>query len=133
MATSTETQSSTLLTIGSILVGLVFLAAGSFKLSGAEEMVANFEEFGLPLWLMYAVGATEVIAGGLLFVARARFVAALALAGTMVGAVGSHVLAGHGGDMVPSAVLLVALLAIAYRTRDQLPVLLGQLGLGARA
>lgn len=120
MDTNTEHRASRLLTIGSILVGLAFLLAGSSKLAGLEQHVQSFEEFGLPIWLMYVVGATEVVAGGLLMLARTRFIAAIALAGTMLGAVGSHALVGHGSEVVPSAVLLIASLAIAYVTRQQL-------------
>lgn len=126
MNNQTNNSSSKLLIIGAALVGLAFLASGSAKLAGTEKLALQFAEFGFPLWFMYLIGATEVVAGGLLFWSPTRFLASGVLAGVMVGAVGSHLMVGHGADTVPSAVLLVLTLTIAYATRDQLSVLIAR-------
>lgn len=120
------------LTVGSWVLAAAFVVAGATKLAGSEQHVASFAEFGLPLWLMYVVGATEVAGAILLTLGRTRFVGAAALAGTMVGAVGSHLSVGHGAEMIPAAVLLVALSVVAYATRDQLSELLRRLSVGKR-
>jgi uncharacterized membrane protein YphA (DoxX/SURF4 family) len=129
MSNEKKNWKSKVLTIGSWIVGAALLVAGATKLAGSEQHAASFAEFGLPLWLMYVVGATEVAGGIMLAIGRTRFVAAVMLAGTMVGAVGSHLSVGHGADTIPAAVLLVALAAIAYATRDQLGELMRRLSL----
>lgn len=97
-------------TILQLLLTVAFLGAGGVKLAGAEDIVAQFQEFGLPLEAMYAVGGLEVAGALGLWIRPLRVFAALGLIGLMIGAVGSHVMVGHPADqIIPSAALLVLL------------------------
>jgi len=103
-----------------ILLTVAFLAAGGVKLAGAEDIVAQFQEFGLPEAAMYAVGGLEVAGALGLWIRPLRFPAAIGLIGLMLGAVGSHVMVGHPADQIaPSAVLLVLLLTTLWLWPNQ--------------
>jgi hypothetical protein len=39
------------------LLGLAFIAAGGFKLVGADQMKNDFATFGYPTWFMYGYRA----------------------------------------------------------------------------
>jgi putative oxidoreductase len=107
------------------LATLAFLGAGSFKLMGAPEMVAVFEGFGLPIWLMYFVGACEVSGAiGLWLTMTApvmglplRLLAALGLAALMAGAIFNHVLHDPIDKAIPAIVLLAITLFLASSFR----------------
>ena len=43
-----------------IIIGIAFLLAGVAKLAGAKPLADEFEEFGLPRFLMYLVGVLEI-------------------------------------------------------------------------
>ena len=128
-----ENKKSVALAIGSAVLALAFVADGGRKLAGAETYVVQFQQFGLPPWFMYFTGVIEVGAGLLLLARNSRFFGAATLAVTMVGALCVHVLSGGPLEqMIPAAVLLVAVSSVVWATRDQLASLLRRLGLGAR-
>jgi len=76
------------------LLGLVFLATGSMKLAGTEQMEDDFERFGYPRWFMFFTGAQEVTGATGLALGfgwpLAAVVGAGALVIAMVGAVWTH-------------------------------------------
>ena len=82
----------------SLMLAGAFVLAGGLKLVGSPDMIASFAHWGYPIWFMYAVGLLEVTA-----------VAATAIAGVMLGAMGTQVVHGEYG----SALIPVALLAMA--------------------
>jgi uncharacterized membrane protein len=90
-----------------VILGLAFLMAGSFKLSGQAEMVQNFEKWGLPVTVMYLIGVAEVLGGIGLFIVKMRFLAVLGLMALMIGAIGTHLL--NGEQFVSPLVLLILL------------------------
>lgn len=109
---------------GTVLRGLlaaVFLVAGAMKLAGTPFEVAGFTRFGYDLWLMYAVGAVQVLGGlGLLFRGYAALGAGL-LAPVMVGAVASHLAVGDPPAMaLPPLILFLLLAFVAYAQRRRL-------------
>jgi uncharacterized membrane protein YphA (DoxX/SURF4 family) len=108
-----------------VLLAAVFLGAGYAKLSGAPEMVQNFELLGFGQWFRYLTGGIEVAAALLLLVPRLAAVGALLLAGTMAGAVATHLLA-LPGSPVPALVLGALSAIVAWGRRAQLPRLLGR-------
>ncbi|MBX9766831.1 MAG: DoxX family protein [Bdellovibrionales bacterium] len=104
----------------------MFLMAGSSKLSGGEQMVGLFEAIGIGQWFRYFTGLIEV-AGGLLvlFPSVAGF-GALALAGTMVGAIATHLLIVGGSFAMPAGLFIVTLV-VASAHRSQLLAVVNKL------
>ncbi len=103
------------------LATLAFLAAGSFKLSGAEEMVQNFARYGLPVGFMYFIGASEVAGAIGLWLPQKpvgpwplKRLAAAGLAIIMVGAVVMHAVNDPIAQAVPAAVLLAILSFLVF-------------------
>jgi len=113
-----------LIIVATVLPTLAFLAAGSFKLSGAEEMVQNFQKYGLPITFMYFIGLSEVAGAIGLWLKIApvggiqlRLLAALGLSIIMVGAIVNHAIHDPISMAVPAAVLLAILLFLAQTFR----------------
>ena len=97
------------------LVALGFAAAGLAKLFGAKPIADQFREFGLPKSAMYMVGILEVAGAGGIFFRSLGVLAAVGLAGLMIGAIGNHLKVHHPfSKFAPSAVLLVLSLGLAY-------------------
>lgn len=97
-----------------IVLALAFLAAGAAKLSGAPMMVEVFDKIGIGQGFRFVVGAIELIGVGLLLAPRTGLAGALWLGGTMVGAVGTHLLL-IGGSPAPAIVLGALCAFVAWR------------------
>ena len=97
----------------------MFLLSGTLKLAGAPAMVQLFDAIGIGQWFRYVTGSIEVVSAILLLVPSLAFFGALALAGTMVGAIFTHLFIVGGSPAV--AVLLLAITsAVAWgRKRDR--------------
>lgn len=108
-----------------VLLAAAFLGAGYAKLSGAPEMVQNFELLGFGQWFRYLTGGIEVASALLLLVPRLAGIGALLLVGTMTGAVATHLFA-LGGSPVPALVLGILSAIVAWGRRTQLLRLLGR-------
>lgn len=103
------------------LLTAVFLVAAGMKFAAVPFEVDGFARFGYPLWFMYVVGALQLLGAVLLWTRRCVFLGAGLLAVIMVGAVGSHLLAGDPMLMpLPASVLLILLSGIAYARRAEL-------------
>lgn len=104
------------------LLVLVFLASGSSKLAGTEQMVANFRHFGFPWWFLYFTGAVEVFSAiGLLFYKnRIGFFSAALLTITMIVAAGTHLMTDPFPTAIPAMILAILTGLIAFRRRDLL-------------
>jgi len=76
-----------------ILLGLIAMAAGYAKLTGAGLMVQQFQMLGIGQGFLSIAGAAEIVAGLCLLLPRGGIVGAVLLAGVMVGALGVTV--GH--------------------------------------
>lgn len=91
--------------------GAIFLVFGIGKFSEHAHEVDSFESYALPSpdVFVYAIGVLEVVGGALLIVGLLTRLAALALAGNMLGAI---VVSGIGeGEVLPSLTLAPVLLA----------------------
>jgi putative oxidoreductase len=94
-----------------VAAGVVFVAFGQAKFTAHEDELASFENYGLPspeAWT-YAIGALEIAGGLLLILGLLTRIAALALAGDMVGAI---VVSGIKEGEIVSLTLAPALLAV---------------------
>ena len=74
------------------IIMLIFLASGTAKLLALDFEIAAFERWGYPYWFMYLTGVLEVIGGMGMLIPTLGGITALALAGLMVGAVGTHLI-----------------------------------------
>jgi putative oxidoreductase len=105
--------------VASVLLAAVFLFAGGSKLLGAEMQVESFARWGYPQWFRVLTGFIEVTCAVALWVPKARGIAALALAGTMLGAIYTHVAHGEAAMIGIPFSLLVVSGALAYAWRHE--------------
>jgi uncharacterized membrane protein YphA (DoxX/SURF4 family) len=94
----------------------MFLMVGFLKLSGNPQLVGLFEAIGLGQWFRYLTGTLEVAGGILLLIPRTSGLAALMLAGVMVGAVITHLFI-VGGSPFMALILLIVTGVIAWGRR----------------
>ena len=101
------------------LLALAFIAAGVSKLMGVEQTVLPFERMGMPL-MAKIVGLLEIAGAVGLFIPQFRFLAALGLSATMVGAAGYHLTLDPEMAVIPALVLLVLTGALTWVRRPSL-------------
>jgi putative oxidoreductase len=97
----------------SVLLALIFLAAGSMKLISRPAMVQEFAQVGLGQWFRYFTGILEVAGAICMLVPPLSRWGAVVLAAVMSGAVVAHLTALHSSPVLP-AILLVMVLAVAW-------------------
>ncbi len=98
------------------------------KLFGLGTSVEMFDAIGLGQWLRYFTGTVELVGAIALLIPRLAGLAALGLAGVMVGATLTNLFVIDGGIWaVVTVVLLVLLLVVAWGRRAQTMALLAQL------
>jgi uncharacterized membrane protein YphA (DoxX/SURF4 family) len=100
-----------------VLLVPFYLAAGSAKLAGAEQMIEFFDQIGAGQWLRYVTGTVEIIGALGLLVPRLTGLAALGLTGLMTGAVITNLVAGTPSLLAVIVLPLVAVLAWGRRDR----------------
>ena len=108
------------------LLTVAFMMAGGMKVAGTEEMVANFQRWGFPLFFLYVVGLSEVAGVIGLWVPRISGLAALGLVGLMIGGVGTHLLANEANAIGPALVLGVLSAVVAWGRYPQTKALFFQ-------
>ena len=103
------------LAIARIAAGAVFLVFGIGKFTAHADEVESFETYGLPAAdaFVYAIGALEVAGGLLLIAGLLTRLAALALAGDMMGAiVFSGIKEGEAISLTLAPALLVVMMVL---------------------
>ncbi len=100
--------------IAELGLGLLFVAAGTVKLSGMPFMVDLFATLGFGQWLRYCTALVELTGGLLLIVGRLEYLAALALAAIMVGATSASIIV-FDRSPIPPALTFVALVVLAWK------------------
>jgi hypothetical protein len=83
----------------------MFVMPASFKLLNVGIAVQHFTTWGIPLWMMHVIGASELAGAIGLLVPRTRFAAAYALFLLMAGGLLTHLTHGE---------YLFALMPIVY-------------------
>jgi len=96
----------------------MFLMVGFLKLSGNAQLVGLFEAIGIGQWFRYLTGALEVAGAFLLLIPRTSGLAALMLAGVMVGAIVTHLFI-VGGSPLAAIILLVVTGVVAWGRRQR--------------
>lgn len=97
-----------------LILGAVFMGTGIAKLAGVPYFVETFREWGYPPWFLVAIGLVETTAGVLVLIPATRALGAAIIAAVMVGAIGTHVLAGQWVMApVPLVTLVLAVLLVS--------------------
>ena len=100
-----------------ILFGLAFVAAGTLKLVGVPQMVAEFDVVGLGQWFRYVTGAIEIIGALLLIRSKTVLAGASLLLGISIGAFFAQFLKLHG-DVIHTLVFAGAMAFVAFSYRN---------------
>jgi putative oxidoreductase len=100
--------------IAELGLGLMFIAAGLVKLSGMAFMVELFTSLGFGQWLRYVIALVELSGGVLLITGHLEYLAALALAGIMIGATVSSVIV-FDRSPIPPGLTFIALVVLAWK------------------
>jgi uncharacterized membrane protein YphA (DoxX/SURF4 family) len=95
-----------------ILLGVIAIAAGYAKVTGAGLMVQQFQAIGLGQGFLMVAGTAEIIAGFCLLLPRGGILGAVLLTCVMVGALGVTI--GHVASAVAAPALSFA--ATSYQT-----------------
>lgn len=95
-----------------VLLAFQFAGAGLFKLSGAPEMVDMFATIGVGQWFRYVVGTLELAGAVGLLIPRLAGLAALGLAGLMLGAIATNLLILDASPWLPIGLLLMGALIV---------------------
>lgn len=110
------------LAVGAVQVGLglLFLGAGGGKLAGQDDHVENFEQWRYPQWFRVVTGVVEVsgavaVLAGLL-VPTAAVLGGVLIAGSMAGAVYTHVVRVDEADEAPFPAVLFVLAVVVLVT-----------------
>lgn len=118
MADAASRGGGTAATVLSVLLALLFLFTGAMKLMGSEQVAEEFGRFGFPVFFSYVIGLVEISCGFLLFAPAVAAYAAGMLILVMLGASGSHLMAGDGlGKAAVPLVIGVLLALVAYWRR----------------
>lgn len=96
-----------------IFCGLVFAASGAAKLMGDPVFTAWFEDFGIPLYLMRALGVVEIVGAIALCSATFSRYANLGFLIIAIGAAIMHLIFGHPmAALLPTALATAAAIAV---------------------
>ena len=79
----------------SALLSLMFLMPASFKLLNVSIAVEHFTTWGIPLWMMHVIGASELAGAIGLVIPRTRLAAGYALFLLMIGGLATHLTYGE--------------------------------------
>jgi len=99
-----------------ILPALAFLAAGSAKIAGVQDVLKPFVEMGLPSAFGLFTGICEIAGAIGLLIPRTRILAAIGLSLIMLGAAYYHI-SYKAPSPVPAFILLALLAATIWRAR----------------
>lgn len=102
-----------------ILSALLFIMAGYSKISGAEEMVKEFNVIGFGQGLRYLTGGLELVAAFLLLMPRFVSLGALLLTFVMFGAVATHIFILQNSATFAGVILLIQII-ITFAYKEQL-------------
>lgn len=109
------------ITLGVVVVAVLFFATGAGKLAGMPPSPENFARWGLSLTIMRLVGLAEVLGAAGLLVRRTASLAAAGLFVLMLGALKTGVQFGELLHILLPGALLPALALIAWARRGDLP------------
>ena len=97
-----------------VLLGVIALAAGYAKLTGAGLMVQQFQALGIGQGFLFVAGCAELLAGLCLLLPRGGILGALLLTCVIVGAIGVTI--GHVASAAASPVQAAHFTISGYQT-----------------
>jgi putative oxidoreductase len=101
-----------------LLVAVLFTAAGGAKLIGNSAMVQEFAQIGIGQWFRYFTGILEVSGAVGLLIPKFRFQAALQIAALMAGATATNLFILHIPVLAGlTAALMALVLSLAWQWR----------------
>ena len=101
-----------------VLMSLMFLPTAFFKLTDFFLAVQFFTKWGIPLWMMHFIGASELAGAIGLLVPRTRPAAAFALSLLMIGGLVTHL---THGEYFFAAMPIIYAAALYPLMKDSLP------------
>lgn len=99
------------------LLAIMYLGTGISKLIQADAQVNDFESWGYSPGFMLVIGVVELLGAIGLIIPRTRFVAVLALATLMLGAIGTHLINAEYLRALLPLILLVLLVYVLLRNK----------------
>jgi uncharacterized membrane protein YphA (DoxX/SURF4 family) len=93
-------------------LGAAHVAFGAVKLAALPAMVEQFRGWQLPPWMMYFVGAAQLVAGVCFFLKNLRLPASFSMGLVMIGATVTLLATGQERAMAPLTIV-IALLCFA--------------------
>ncbi|MCY9785496.1 DoxX family protein [Nocardiopsis sp. EMB25] len=111
-----------------VLLAGAFLMAAYTKLAATPQAVEGFEQIGLGLWFMYAIGVVELAGAVALLVPALSGPAALGLAALLVGATVTQLLVDEPATALFPVAYLVPMALVAWGRRARTARLVRLLG-----
>lgn len=98
----------------SLIIALIMISQGWPKFFETGRWTTSFAEWGYPVWFRMLIGVLELSGAVALMVPRVAHWGASVLAAVMLGAFGTLMLHGRGGDAATPLVYAVVLAWIAW-------------------
>lgn len=102
-----------------------------FKFTGAEESIYIFTKMGIEPWGRFGTGIVELAASILILIPRTTLLGAIMGAGTMLGAIFSHlfvlgiVVKNDGGELFTLAIItLLCCIVLIFKNKSKIPDLI---------
>lgn len=102
-----------------VLIAVWMAVAGIPKILGPEEMLQAWDKWGLPYWLMYVVGAGEILVALTIFIPQTRKYSIMLLGVLMIGAAVTHVMNDEISQVVsPLIALFMGVLSLVLHKSE---------------
>lgn len=98
----------------SVLLAILFFAAGAWKLSGDAMAVQEFDMIGFGQWFRYVTALVEIATAATLLIPKTRLIGAFGVIGVSAGACLAQLLVLHM-DVIHTLVLIAMGLYLAWR------------------
>jgi len=100
-----------------VLLGTMFTMTGVTKLMARPEVVAQFQSWGIPNFLMYIIGVAELLCAIGLFFTKTRTLAISGIVVLMIGAAATHLMNNEFSSVGTNLLLGGAAYGLAYLRR----------------
>jgi putative oxidoreductase len=108
-----------LLWLITLFLAYVFLRQGVSKFSDTSGWAQAFRAWHYPGWFRIGIGAVEVAAATLLFWPRFAWIGAAMIVAVMLGAMGTHLVAGHPRHMTSEVLPLLLSSVVLFVRRPR--------------